>query len=91
MPPIIGYSREVAIQRLEAKGLQAGTVTTEPSETVMEGYVIRQSAPADSPKAKGEAVDFVVSSGPSVDPEPEDPDNGTDPGDGTSGSDQEGY
>ena len=91
VPPIIGYSREVAIQRLEAKGLQAGTVTTEPSETVMEGYVIRQSAPADSPKAKGEAVDFVVSSGPSVDPEPEDPDNGTDPGDGTSGSDQEGY
>ena len=91
VPSIIGYSQDVAIQMLEAEGLQAGDITPEPSETVMAGYVIRQSAPADSTKAKGEAVDFVISSGPKKNTEPENPDNGTDPGNGSGDSDTEGY
>ena len=90
VPQLIGYSEEDAVQRLTAKGLQAGAVTSESSNTVMAGYVIYQSAPSGSQMEKGSSVDFVVSSGPEATPDPENPSDGGGTGNGTGGT-TEGY
>lgn len=87
VPSLSGLTEEAARQRLIDKGLQPGSVTSEPSNTIMQGYVIYQSAPAGSQMEKDSTVDFVVSSGPEevTPPTPDVPidggdGSGTDPG-----------
>ncbi|MFP4311559.1 MAG: Stk1 family PASTA domain-containing Ser/Thr kinase [Nitriliruptoraceae bacterium] len=63
VPDLSGELLDVAEVRLSRAELELGTVTTEPSDEVAEGRVIRQSPAPDTELEPGQAVDLVVSSG----------------------------
>jgi len=63
VPNVVGRTTAEASNLLGQAGF-AVNQTTEPSDTVAEGLVIRTDPPADSLQPKGTAVTVVVSSGP---------------------------
>jgi serine/threonine-protein kinase len=63
VPDVVGKTIAEASNLLGQAGF-AVNQTSEPSDTVEEGRVIRTSPPADSVQPKGTAVTVVVSSGP---------------------------
>lgn len=64
VPFLEGRERADAEEQIRSNGFTVGLVTVEPSETVPEGIVIRQSPPPNTPVQPGSAIDLVVSSGP---------------------------
>ncbi len=62
VPDFGNVSGSVAAQRLAGLGLQARP-TEEPSETVRQGYVVRQDPPAGAKLAKNAVVTLVISGG----------------------------
>ncbi len=62
VPDFANVSGSVAAQRLAALGLRPQP-TEEPSETVRQGYVVRQDPPAGAKLAKDAAVTLVISGG----------------------------
>jgi serine/threonine-protein kinase len=63
VPDVAGTPQADAERAVTDAGLSVGEVTTEPSETVARGVVIRQ-APEGGTLFRGDAVSLVVSSGP---------------------------
>jgi serine/threonine-protein kinase len=63
VPLVEGLQRELAVQRIEAAGLEAA-VEEEPSTEVETNVVIEQSPPEGTRISKGDTVTIVVSSGP---------------------------
>jgi serine/threonine-protein kinase len=63
LPALPGTPQAEAARRLTGAGLQVGAVTTEASDTVPAGQVVR-SSPGTGPLHRGDAVALVVSSGP---------------------------
>lgn len=78
VPSLSGMTKDQAASALEAAGLTAGDVTEEYNSNVTEGYVVSQTAPADSQVATGTAIGYVISLGA----EPVTPDNPDQPTDG---------
>ena len=71
VPDLVGLDQAQAQAALAAVGLFLGEVTSEPSETVPAGIVLRQDPAAGTKVAKGARVDIVISSGsPSPSPSP---------------------
>ncbi len=67
VPNLVGMEESDAIAALAEAGLSPGTADVEESETVVKGYVIRQSGgDEDGMIDLGGEVDYVVSSGPPV-------------------------
>src|SRR5579884_1964626 len=62
VPDFTNVSGSVAAQRLEALGLRAQP-TEEPSETIRQGYVVRQDPAPGAKLAKDAAVALVISAG----------------------------
>lgn len=67
VPDLVGWAQDDAVSRLDTLGLKA-EVTSEASDTVDSGTVLRTDPPADSTVAAGESVTLVVSSGPDSPP-----------------------
>ena len=63
-PPVTGLTQAEAEAAIADAGLSVGTVTTEYSDTVPAGRVIRQDPQAGSDLEAGTPVDLVVSLGP---------------------------
>jgi hypothetical protein len=63
VPDLTGEQESAAVAALRAANLTPQT-TTEPSETVPPGTVIRTEPPADFPVGEGDTVTIVLSSGP---------------------------
>ncbi|MEX2550454.1 MAG: Stk1 family PASTA domain-containing Ser/Thr kinase [Nitriliruptoraceae bacterium] len=63
VPNVVGETQETAEDRIVQNGLEVGEVTTEPSDDVEEGRVIRQSPAGDTDAEEGTAVDLVISGG----------------------------
>jgi len=61
VPVLVGAQREVAVQRLRSRGLEASISEEESSEP--KGQVIRQAADAGSEVEPGSAVSIIVSKG----------------------------
>ena len=57
-------TQAAATSKLQAAGLNVGSVTTEHSSSVAEGNVIRMSVSAGTTVDQGTRVDLVISSGP---------------------------
>ncbi|MDX1447693.1 MAG: Stk1 family PASTA domain-containing Ser/Thr kinase [Acidimicrobiia bacterium] len=64
VPFLEGLERSAAEEVARSSGFVIGTVREEPSDTVPEGIVIRQSPPPNTPAQPGSTIDLVVSSGP---------------------------
>jgi serine/threonine-protein kinase len=64
VPSLAGKTQNEAIRALESAGLKSGYISFEYSSSVMQGYVINQSASPGSEMEKYSMVDFVVSLGP---------------------------
>lgn len=64
VPFLEGRERADAEEEIRSNNFTVGQVTEEPSETVREGIVIRQSPPPNTPVQPGSAIDLVVSTGP---------------------------
>ncbi len=63
VPDVSGMTESEARQTLEEAELNPGDSSTEPSEDVAEGDVIRTSPPGGAQVAEGSTVDLVVSGG----------------------------
>ncbi len=63
VPKLDGLTEESAQQRLSDAQLSVGEVTSEHSETVKRGLIIRQSVEANTMVKEGSAISYVVSSG----------------------------
>ena len=63
VPSVVNQTQEQAASTLNASGLNVGSVTTEYSETVPEGSVIRQNPGSGKTVDAGTSVDLVVSKG----------------------------
>ncbi len=63
VPTLVGMDAEDAEAALEADGFVLGTVSLEYSDTVEEGFVIRQNPSAASTAAKGTQISLIVSAG----------------------------
>ena len=71
VPSLNGQTESDARSRIEAAGFVVGNISYESSNSVMEGYVIYQSASGGTQLEKGSTIDFVVSTGPEIkEPEP---------------------
>lgn len=67
VPQLTGHTEEDAVALLAEAGLTPGSTTTESSDTVPKGMIIRQSGGTEDGMIEvGGAVDYVVSSGPEV-------------------------
>jgi RHS repeat-associated protein len=66
VPDVTGLTEAEAGAALGARGLVTGNVTTENSDTVPAGLVIRHSPVADTVVPRGSAVDLVISAGVAV-------------------------
>ncbi len=64
VPDVVDLTEAAATAALAAAGLTLGTVTSENSDTVAAGSIIRQSPTAGASAAPGSAVNLVVSLGP---------------------------
>lgn len=64
MPDLTGQSEASASAALSSAGLVPGSVSSECSDTVSAGNVIRQDPAAGASVAPGTAVDLVLSTGP---------------------------
>lgn len=67
VPNITGQNEEIAIGMLVDAGLVPGQATTEHSDQVVQGVVIRQVETAGSQLPSGGSVSYVVSTGPEED------------------------
>ena len=67
VPNITGQMEEIAIGLLVDAGFVPGTATTEPSDTVAQGIIIRQVETPNSQMPEGSSVSYVVSLGPAED------------------------
>lgn len=67
VPNITGQMEEIAIGMLVDSGFVPGQATTESSNTVEAGVVIRQVETANSQMPEGSSVSYVVSTGPEED------------------------
>lgn len=67
VPNITGQMEEIAIGMLVDSGFVPGQATTESSDTVEAGVVIRQVETANSQMPEGASVSYVVSTGPEED------------------------
>lgn len=63
VPFLEGMEQPAAEAQIREAGFMVGSVTEEPSDTVPEGVVIRQSPTANTPATPGSTIDLVVSSG----------------------------
>jgi YVTN family beta-propeller protein len=63
VPAVVGATQADAMRTLSGAGLTVGTLTQQPSATVVSGDVISQSPAAGTNVTGGSAVDLVVSSG----------------------------
>ena len=63
VPDVVSLSLDSAIETLEKAGLEAGTVTKKPSDSVAENIVISQDPAASKEVPQGSKVSLVVSSG----------------------------
>jgi serine/threonine-protein kinase len=70
VPQITGMTEDNAKIALQSKNLQIGTIRYAPSNDFAEGLVARQLTSAGSQINEGQAVDFIVSSGPAPTEEP---------------------
>lgn len=64
VPDIVGMSLAEATTVITSAGLAVGTVESEYSDTILEGYVISQNPPAGTSVGAGSNVDLSVSLGP---------------------------
>jgi hypothetical protein len=64
VPDVVDMAEEDAVDAIEEAGLEAGTKTTDNSETIDVGNVISTDPAADTAVAAGSSVDYVVSLGP---------------------------
>lgn len=64
VPFLEGLERAAAEETIRSNNFSVGNVTEEPSDTVPEGIVIRQSPPPNTPVQPGSAIDLVISTGP---------------------------
>ncbi|RGY99426.1 Stk1 family PASTA domain-containing Ser/Thr kinase [Clostridium sp. AM58-1XD] len=64
VPNLVGETEEEAIALLAEAGLVPGTTNVDTSNTVPKGSVMNQEAPAGTAIARGSAIGYVVSSGP---------------------------
>lgn len=64
VPFLEGLERAAAEETIRSNNFAVGNVTEEPSDTVQEGIVIRQSPPPNTPVQPGSAIDLVISTGP---------------------------
>ncbi|MEO0576492.1 MAG: PASTA domain-containing protein [Pseudomonadota bacterium] len=62
-PSTAGVSQAAAEQAIRDAGLNVGTITSEPSDTVPNGDVIRTDPPAGNTITLGSTVNIIVSSG----------------------------
>lgn len=62
VPPVIGYSREIATKLIESAGFKVGNVT-EANSNEEKGKVISQSPDGDTQAEKGAFVSLVISNG----------------------------
>ena len=72
VPDLYNLTVEQARLKLNNEGLRLGQITEEVSDTIEKGKVIRQSIGNNQEIEKGEIVDVIISSGPSVEV-PEEP------------------
>lgn len=88
MPKLEGYQLETAKSIIIQNGLTVGEITPEPSDTVEEGVVIKQSVTAGQEVSLGTTIWLTVSSGKPVteEPKPEEPGTGGDEEPNSSGS-----
>jgi serine/threonine-protein kinase len=63
VPSLVNLTEDDARQTLGDAGLKVGDVTSEASQDIKKGRVIRQDPPKDDYVAPGSTVDFVVSTG----------------------------
>lgn len=66
VPVIIGTDLASAKQSIISSGFTVGNVTYGNSDTVQVGYIIRDNPPDGSNANKGDAIDLVVSTGPTI-------------------------
>jgi len=71
VPELIDLPREIAEAELVRAGLVVGTVSSEPSDDVDAGIILRQSPLPDRSVTEGSEVDLVVSAGQDVTEVPE--------------------
>lgn len=64
VPSLTSYTQSEADRQLKNMVLQLGTVTTEYSDDVRKGYVIRQGIAAGKKVSRGTAISIVISLGP---------------------------
>lgn len=64
VPNLVGKTEAQAKQALGEIGLEAGTISTEYSDSVPKGTVIRQATAVDTLVNKGTKINFTVSNGP---------------------------
>ncbi len=65
VPDVIGLDQTTACNRLGQAGFQCGTITTQPSPSVVKGDVISTTPAAGAQEPANATVNLVVSSGPS--------------------------
>jgi beta-lactam-binding protein with PASTA domain/tRNA A-37 threonylcarbamoyl transferase component Bud32 len=66
VPAVAGMSESAARTAIEKAGLKVGNVDPKPDDTVEEGKVVSTDPAIGSSVPKGQAVDIVLSAGPSV-------------------------
>ncbi len=64
VPDVSGLGQTTACNRLGQAGFQCGTITTQPSQTVLKNDVISTNPPAGAQEPANANVNLVVSSGP---------------------------
>ncbi len=89
MPNLLNQDVENAKAIIKQNGLTVGEVNQEPSETVEEGRVIRQSVDAGQEVAQGTSIWLTVSSGKPAEEEPVDEEPGENPGTEQPGEEEE--
>jgi beta-lactam-binding protein with PASTA domain len=66
VPDVSGLQQTTACNRLGQAGFQCGTITTQPSQTVLKNSVISMNPAAGTQEPANTNVNLVVSSGPST-------------------------
>lgn len=70
VPNLVGQTEDQAQTTLQARGLELGSVTREPSSDQPDGRVLRSNPVAGVDWPVGDQVDIVLSSGPTPSPTP---------------------
>lgn len=61
VPNLVNMSLDDATKALENVGLKVGNITTQPSDSLPDNYVIDQSIPQGTSIQKGKSIDLIVS------------------------------